>query len=157
VRRATFAVAVSSAVAFAAKVEAGQPKKAEKKTERSVKAVKSVFAIFQLEPAAVQSVPTQIGGKYFMAFALFLRMGMGGGGPEILILYHFPEIIGANGGARTQCAPRRAAECPPYQAMSRLSVRTGINPNPSPSHRVAIPGMAGRRRRSSVNRIEENI
>jgi hypothetical protein len=56
--------------------------KAEKKTERTVKTVKSVFAIFQLEPAPVQSVPIKIGGKYFTAFALIIRLGMGGRGSE---------------------------------------------------------------------------
>ena len=75
VRRASSAVAA-----------AGTPKKAENKTGRTVKALKSVFAVFQLEPAAVQPVPTQIGEKDFTAFPLILRMGMGGGGPEILIL-----------------------------------------------------------------------
>src|SRR5271157_2889769 len=40
--------------------------------------------------------------------------------------YDFAEIIGAKGRDRTPCAPRRAAECPPYQAMCWLSVRTGL-------------------------------
>ena len=66
--------------ATSAAAVAGPPKTAAKKTGRTVKAVKSVFPIFQLEPVAVQSVPTQIGGKDFTAFALILRMGMGGRG-----------------------------------------------------------------------------
>ena len=50
--------------------------KAEKK---AVKTVKSLFAIFQSEPAAAQSVPTKTGRGDFTAFALILRMGMGEG------------------------------------------------------------------------------
>ena len=66
--------------ATSAAAVAGPPKTAAKKTGRTVKAVKPVFPIFQLEPVAVQSVPTQIGGKDFTAFPLILRMGMGGEG-----------------------------------------------------------------------------
>jgi hypothetical protein len=58
--------------------------KAENITERTVKTVKSVFAIFQLETAPVQSVPIKPGGKYFTAFALILRLGMGGRGSDNL-------------------------------------------------------------------------
>jgi hypothetical protein len=47
---------------------------------KSVKTVKSVFVVFQLETAVVQSVPTKIGRGDFTAFALILRMGMGGRG-----------------------------------------------------------------------------
>ena len=57
-----------------------------KKSERTIKAVKWIFAVFQLETAAVQSVPTKIGRGDFTAFALILRMGMRGGGQTILIL-----------------------------------------------------------------------
>jgi hypothetical protein len=55
-------------------------KTATKKTERTVKAVKWIFAVFQSEPAAAQSVPTKTGRGDFTAFALILRMGMGGRG-----------------------------------------------------------------------------
>jgi hypothetical protein len=53
---------------------------AVKKTERTVKTVKSVFAIFHLETTAVQPVPTKIARGDFTAFALILRLGMGGRG-----------------------------------------------------------------------------
>jgi len=55
---------------------------AVKKTERTVKAVKWICAVFHLETAAVQSVPTQIGRGDFTAFALILRMDMGGRGDK---------------------------------------------------------------------------
>jgi hypothetical protein len=65
-RRAKSAVAV-----------AGWPKRAVMK---AVKTVKSVLAVFHLEAAAAQSVPTKIGRGDFTAFALILRLGMGGRG-----------------------------------------------------------------------------
>ena len=40
---------------------------------KSVKTVKWVFAIFQLEPAAAQSVPTKMGGGDFTDFPQILR------------------------------------------------------------------------------------
>ncbi len=52
---------------------------AVKKTEKTVT---WIFAVFHLEAAAVQSVPTKMGRGDFTAFALILRLGMGGGGVE---------------------------------------------------------------------------
>ncbi len=49
-------------------------------SQRTVKTVKSLSGLFQLETPAVQSVPTKTGWGDFTAFALILRMGMGGGG-----------------------------------------------------------------------------
>ena len=70
-RRLKSAIAVSAA-ADAAKVEAGWPKKAEIKSE------KWFFAIFHLEPAAVQSLPTKIGGRHFSDFSRNFRGYTGG-------------------------------------------------------------------------------
>jgi hypothetical protein len=53
---------------------------AKRAAQKSVKTVKWLFAIFQLEPAAAQSVPTKMGREDFTAFALILRLGMGGEG-----------------------------------------------------------------------------
>ena len=71
-RRAKFAHAVTECPKMAAK--------------KSVKSVKWVFAIFQLEPAAAQSVPTKMGGGDFTDFPQILRGLMGGGSQRILIL-----------------------------------------------------------------------
>ncbi len=103
VRRATSAVAV-----------AGPPNKAEKKIERTVKAVKSVFAIFQLEPAAVQLVPTKIGvprcfrwnGKWrWGALSLVLprRHHLAAAAP--LLLAAGSQKTHQNGSGAKYCAP----------------------------------------------------
>jgi len=70
-------VAVSAkSEAAAAQVEAGGPKKAEMKSEKSEK---WFFAIFHLEPAAVQSLPTKIGVGHFSDFSKNSRGYTGGG------------------------------------------------------------------------------
>jgi hypothetical protein len=53
-----------------------------KENRKTVKAVKWICAVFQSEPAAVQSVPTKTGRGDFTAFALILRLGMGGEGGQ---------------------------------------------------------------------------
>ncbi len=75
-------IAAGSIRPFAERRDCGQDgvTRATKITERTVKAVKWIFAVFQLETAAVQSDPTGMGQGDFTAFALILRMGMGGGG-----------------------------------------------------------------------------
>ena len=72
--------AAAKSEAAAAQVEAGGPVTVIKKGEGTVKTVKSVFAIFQFQVAAVQSVPIRTSPGDFTAFALILRMGMGGRG-----------------------------------------------------------------------------
>jgi hypothetical protein len=61
--------------AASAQVEAGWPKKAEMKSEKSEK---WFFAIFHLEPAAVQSLPTKIGVGHFSDFSKNSRGYTGG-------------------------------------------------------------------------------
>ena len=60
----------------AADAVAGWPKKATKKSEKSEK---WFFAIFQLEPAAAQSLPTEIGCGDFSDFSKNSRGYTGGG------------------------------------------------------------------------------
>ena len=61
--------------AASAQVEAGWPKKAEMKSEKSEK---WFFAIFHLEPAAAQSLPTKIGVGHFSDFSKNSRGYTGG-------------------------------------------------------------------------------
>jgi hypothetical protein len=63
----------------AADAVAGWPKKATKKSEKSEK---WFFAIFQLEPAAAQSLPTEIGCGDFSDFSENSRGYTGGEGGE---------------------------------------------------------------------------
>ena len=69
-------------------------------SQRTVKTVKSLSGLFQLETPAVQSVPTKTGWGDFTAFALILRMGMGGGGRMNPYLNLNPNLSEGSGAAQ---------------------------------------------------------